>query len=180
VVIWVRSNVDAAPITVLGEPERAAAVRINRPGRYPLFVFGTVLPWRGDKRHSDMRGGKAFVRSLVHQAGDWKAVMAKAPDAELCVAGDFNQEFGANGPVGTRAGRSALDEILAACELACATGGPHDPLLARGWCANIDHVLISRGIRLLSPAEIWPEQFPLPRNLSDHHGVCVSLTDAHP
>jgi endonuclease/exonuclease/phosphatase family metal-dependent hydrolase len=174
VVIWARTEIAAEPLAVAREPERAAAVRIRRPGGRELVVFGTVLPWRGDTRHSDVRGGQAFARSLGLQAADWDTV----PGAELCVAGDFNQEFGANGPVGTRAGRAALEAALAARDLACVTGGVHDPLLARGWRANIDHVVVSRGLRTRSVAEVWPEHFPLPRGLSDHHGVCVSLADA--
>ena len=44
VVIWARDGVDAQPLAVTGEPERAAAVQINRPDCAPLLVFGTVLP----------------------------------------------------------------------------------------------------------------------------------------
>jgi endonuclease/exonuclease/phosphatase family metal-dependent hydrolase len=55
-----------------------------------------------------------------------------------------------------------------------ATGGPRDPLLARRWRANIDHAVVSRGLRA-EPVEVWPEQFPLSRALSDHHGMCVGL-----
>lgn len=70
-------------------------------------------------------------------------------------------------------GRDAFDGTLEALGLSCVTGGVHDPLLARGWPTNIDHILLSRGLRADAAVEIWPEHFPLSRKLSDHHGVCV-------
>jgi len=95
--------------------------------------------------------------------------------AELCIAGDFNQELGVDGPVGTRVGRAAFESTLETLELACVTGGVNDPLLQRGWRPNIDHILISQGLRAEAAAEIWPEHFPLSRKLSDHHGICVRV-----
>jgi endonuclease/exonuclease/phosphatase family metal-dependent hydrolase len=178
VVIWLRAGVDAQPLAVTGEPERSAAVQINRPDRAPLLVFRTVLPWRGDKRLHEVRGGQAFARSLQLQATDWGAARAAVDNAELCIAGDFNQEFDADGPVGTRIGRAAFDETLEAIGVSCVTGGDHDPLLARGWRTNIDHILLNRGLRADATAEIWPEHFPLSGTLSDHHGICVRVVDA--
>jgi hypothetical protein len=178
VVIWVRKGHPAEALVLAGEPERATGVCIARPrGRF-LFVFGTVLPWRGDTRHTDYRGGRAFVRSLAAQAKDWDAALERHPHGELCIAGDFNQELTANGPVGTRVGREAFDRFLKQRSLRCVTGGNCDPLRARGWPANIDHVLLSRGLSAKGAVRVWPEQYPLPRNLSDHHGLCVTVVDA--
>jgi endonuclease/exonuclease/phosphatase family metal-dependent hydrolase len=178
VVIWVREGMDVLPLTVTSEPERMAAIQINRAGRGPLLVFGTVLPWRGDARRREVRGGQAFAHSVQLQAADWSAAQSRVPGAELCIAGDFNQELGADGPVGTRVGQAALDETLKAIDLTCVTGGVQDPLLSRGWRANIDHILISRGLRMDGTAEAWPDQFPLSGTLSDHHGICVRVVDA--
>jgi len=175
VAIWVRQGIPAEALVLTGEPERAAGVRIARQAGQSLFVFGTVLPWRGDTRHAKYSGGRAFERALTAQATDWDA--ARAQSEELCIAGDFNQELTANGPVGTRVGREALERILTQRGLSCVTGGNHDPLLARGWRANIDHIVLSPGLSA-TEATIWPEQFPLPKTLSDHHGVWVSVADA--
>jgi endonuclease/exonuclease/phosphatase family metal-dependent hydrolase len=177
VVIWVRAEIAALPLAVVAEPERSAAVQVNRADGRPLLVFGTVLPWRGDTRR-EVRGGRAFAQSLRLQATDWAAARAALPGAELCIAGDFNQELGADGPVGTRAGREALDGTLEALDLTCVTGGAQDPLLVRGWRASIDHILLSSGLRGAAAPEIWPEQFPLSGMLSDHYGVCVRVADA--
>ena len=176
VAVWVRHGTHVEPFAVSGEPERCAAVVVRCKPAFDVVVFGTVLPWRGDRRHPDRRGSEAFERAVSAQALDWDAARASHPSAELCVAGDFNQELTADGPVGTRVGRSMLDSVLRSRELRCITAGDLDPLLSRGWRASIDHVVVSRG--LLSPAappQIWPDCYPLPHSLPDHYGVCVSL-----
>lgn len=175
VVIWARAEIAVRSLTLDGEPERSAGVQVERPGAQPLAIFGTVFPWRSDTRHDDYRGGAAFRRSIELQATDW--ARAASTGAALCIAGDFNQEYGANGPAGTRAGRAALDETLASLALICATGEPHDPLHARGWGRSIDHILVSTGLRTLGNApRIWPERYPLQSGWPDHHGVALTIT----
>ncbi len=178
VVIWVREGLATTCLGMPSEPERSAAILLERHGRAPLLVAGTVLPWRGDMRHAHRRGAAAFACSLRAQAADWDRLRAGHPDAPLCVLGDFNQEFDAPGPVGTRIGAATLAEVLGARRLRCVTGGPHDPLLARGWRASIDHVVLGAGLESDGPATIWPQSFPLPRSLSDHHGVSVVVREA--
>jgi hypothetical protein len=124
------------------------------------------------------RGGAAFRRSIQLQATDW--AKAASNGAELCIAGDLNQEYSANGPVGTRAGRAVLDETLESLALTCATGEPHDPLHARGWGRSIDHILLSKTLRVVDNApRIWPEQCPLPKGWPDHHGVALTIACGH-
>jgi hypothetical protein len=177
VVIWTRGGMGAQPLTLHGEPERSAGMQVEWAGARPLAVFGTVLPWRSDTRHGDHRGGAAFRRSIELQSTDWSR--AASTGAELCIAGDLNQEYGANGPVGTRAGRAALDETLASLALTCATGEPHDPLHLRRWGRSIDHILVSQGLHAVDKApRIWPEQYPLPKGWPDHHGVALTITEA--
>jgi hypothetical protein len=178
VAIWTRMGATAEQIHLDGEPERTAAIRLDRAGSRSLLVFGTVLPWRGDTRHASHRGAGAFERALTAQSADWDAARAMNPDADLCIAGDFNQEWSANGPVGTVRGREALESALRSRNLRCVTGGADDPLATRGWRANIDHVVLSSGLRVQTDAtRVWPED-PVPnRNLSDHHGICVTVLD---
>jgi endonuclease/exonuclease/phosphatase family metal-dependent hydrolase len=176
--IWARTGVSAEALPLDGEPERSAAARIERSNGRPLLIFGTVLPWRGDLRHAAARGGRAFERSLFLQARDWDTARARDPEAELCIAGDFNQEFAAAGPVGTRLGCTALVRELESRSLHCVTGGDGDPLRERGWRTSIDHVVLSGGLRSQTAPTIWPEAFPLPRTMSDHYGVCITVADA--
>lgn len=174
VAIWVRGSVGADALSMAGEPERSAGVRIDQGGGRPLAVFGTVLPWRGDVRHDAYRGGAAFRRSIELQARDWAE--AGAGGADVCIAGDFNQEVAASGPAGTLAGRQGLDEVLQRLELTCMTGGAHDPLYSRGWRRGIDHILLSRGLSVTGERpQIWPDVFPLPAGWPDHHGVAVTF-----
>ena len=133
--IWVRSAWPATSLPVDAEAERMAAARVERPGARPLLVIGTVLPWRDDARGAPVRGSAAFCAALGAQVAEWGRLRHEHPDADLCVAGDFNLEVGHRLWAGTRAGRYALDAVLATPgqELLCITGGASDPLARRSW-----------------------------------------------
>lgn len=177
VAIWVRAGLTVQPLHLEGEPERTAAVLVERSGGRRLLVIGTVLPWRADDRRAPLSGGDSFCEALAAQATDWKRLRAAYPDAELCVAGDFNLEFGHRLWAGTRAGRKALDDLLVAHELSCVTGGDSDLRAQNGWGASVDHVLLSSGLRVRPDdgVGIWPDVHPLPPSLTDHYGVWVEL-----
>ena len=179
VTIWVRDEMEATEVVLREQNERMAAVRIVRAPYRSVVVFGTVLPWRADTRHAEYRGARVFEHTLREHAKEWDAQMTGEEDTELCIAGDFNQEFQANGPVGTRIGRAALDEILQNSKLTCATGGSQDPLVHRRCGTNIDHILISKGLRVSDVLpESWPESIPVPRRISDHYGISITVADA--
>jgi hypothetical protein len=176
--IWARRELGAQPLAVTGEPGRSAALLIPRSRGDALLVFGTVLPWRGD-RTTPLRGADRFIAALAAQAADWRRLAAGHQAGSVCVAGDFNQELSANGPVGTGHGRAALRETLEDGGLTCVTADAGDPLLARKWRASIDHVALStsrsNGARV---SAVWPDHFPLGTSWPDHHGVCVDAPDA--
>lgn len=179
VAIWTKRGSSATPLPLGGEAERSAAIRLVRPDGRAILIFGSVLPWRGDTRHSEFRGATAFTRSLDRQSADWDRAREAHPHDAICVAGDFNQELSGTNLVGTKIGRAALETALAVRGLRSVTAGADDPLLKRGWRPSIDHVIVD--VRLnADPAltEVWPGQYPLPPALSDHHGVRVSLSDA--
>ena len=176
VAIWVRREITASHVQVAGEPHRSAAVRLALGHNRHVVVFGTVLPWRSD-RSTELRGAAKFEQSLATQSSGWDGLLGVEDD--LCVIGDFNQELSADGPVGTRRGRIALSTLLRSRGLTCVTANGRDPLLERGWRASIDHVVVSNRLEArTSVMSIWPNEFPLPRGLSDHHGVCVTIADA--
>lgn len=185
VAIWARDGVDVDSVALNGGPEhfeqeRSAAVLLRRTFAQPLLIFGTVLPWRNDGRRPGLRGGAAFVQALGLQASEWSRLSAEYSNAALCIAGDFNQEYGANGRAGTSAGRRALDDTLKRLSLTCVTGEPSDPRLARGWPRSIDHILLDRRLRAVGEVpRLWPEQHPHPKGWPDHHGVAVTITEAH-
>jgi len=173
--LWVRDSLMALPLTLRGEPERSAAVRVACGPSRQVVVAGTVLPWRADTA-SGVRGSAKFEQSLRAQAEDWRTLRSLYPGDSFCVAGDFNQELAANGPVGTRRGREVLTEVLDAHRLFCLTAGARDPLLQRGWCASIDHIAVSDDLAVMAQdITVWPDEFPLSRRMSDHYGVCVNF-----
>lgn len=176
VAIWVRRELVASPVQITGEPHRSAAVRLALGHSRHIVVFGTVLPWRGDCS-TELRGAAKFEQSLAAQSSGWDGLVGV--DDDLCVIGDYNQELSADGPVGTRRGRIALSTLLRSRGLTCVTANSRDPLLERGWRASIDHVVVSNRLEArTSVVSIWPNEFPLPRGLSDHHGVCVTIPEA--
>jgi len=179
VAIWIREDIVGKARALNVEADRSAGACVLRPGGHSLFVFGTVLPWRADARYTQFRGGIAFERALKAQAAEWQLARKEDPDAELCVAGDFNQELGAEGPAGTHVGRVAFDEMLKSQKLTCVTGGDRDPLYALGWGTNVDHILLSNGLRMKERrADIWPKESVLPTMAPDHYGVCITLAEA--
>ncbi|MEI8343112.1 MAG: endonuclease/exonuclease/phosphatase family protein [Verrucomicrobiota bacterium] len=180
VAIWVRKDWDSAELTLTGQPERSAACLLRRTIGKPIIIFGCVLPWRSDVRHSVLRGGEAFAHAIEAHSADWNHLRMKHPEAVFCLAGDLNQELNANGPVGTKRGRDALDEALGLGDrdIECITGGDLDPLVAKGWPASIDHIAIGPGLQIVPNSHyIWPDHYPLQKTMSDHHGVRVELTD---
>jgi endonuclease/exonuclease/phosphatase family metal-dependent hydrolase len=179
VAIWTKRELSATPLTLDKEPERSAGIRLVRTDGRSVLIFGSVLPWRGDTRHSEFRGATAFTRSLVLQSADWDAARKAHPNDALCIAGDFNQELSGSNLVGTRIGRVALENTLKERKLRSLTAGPADPLLEQGWRPSIDHIIVDE--RLTADAtltKVWPKEYPLSRMLSDHHGVCVTMSDA--
>jgi hypothetical protein len=179
VAIWARSGIAGLAHAMSAEEDRAAGVLVERSGAAPLWIFGTVLPWRSDTRHADLRGAAAFESALLAQSREWTAARSSQPQAELCVAGDFNQEVGTSGLVGSRRGGEALDALLITHGLTCVTGTPNDPLQAHGYGTSIDHVLLSSGLRVDGSMEIWPNSATLPREAPDHYGVSVTVASAY-
>ena len=69
-------------------PERTTAALIEC-GTRALLVYGTVLPWYGDKERGGMAG------ALATQGPEW-ALLPQENRVACCVAGDFNVNL--NGP----------------------------------------------------------------------------------
>jgi Endonuclease/Exonuclease/phosphatase family len=172
VAIW--SRLPAEPVELSADLERVAATRFVDSGT--VFV-GTVLPWRSDTRDPDLRGERAFLAKLGEQAVDWLRLRREAP-SRLCVAGDFNEYLHSSGPpVGSAAGRSALQKVLAECGLDCLTSGADDPLAGHPGLANIDHIAVA-GLRAVGHprCNVWPPPGTLDeKELTDHYGVWVEL-----
>ena len=185
VTIWSRLPVVEELATA--DPVRTACVRLAQPGGGSLVVYGSVLPWLGSKwREHAATDGQAFAAALAAQAGDWRRIRSEHAGAELCVAGDLNQDLRGRHYYGSGEGRTALARELEDCELLCITGGERDPVdrLTGGERASIDHICFSKNLaqRATAPSS-WPEGSAPAPALSDHFGVWVDVAydePAHP
>lgn len=154
---------------------RTVAVRVFPPGKSPFLIFGTVLPWIGDKWHGlPSKSGEAFQKALELQKSDWRERQSEFPDDELFVIGDFNQDLVIPHFYGSKDNKRALNCALKERGLVALTGGDDDPILRDSPpFACIDHICSSNRYWKPEPAVRWPDKPD--KRLSDHFGVAVSL-----
>jgi hypothetical protein len=154
---------------------RTVAVRVFPPAYSPFLIFGTVLPWIGDKwRGFPSKAGVAFKKALDLQKSDWKKMWRSFPDDELFVIGDFNQDLVLPHFYGSQENRDALRDALNEFGLRALTGDDDDPIRRDSPpFACIDHICFSNRYWKPEPAIRWPDKPD--KRLSDHFGVAVSL-----
>lgn len=161
------------------DPHRSVAVRLSDDARGEMIVYGTVLPWNGDRGpdlEKPAKGWEEFHRVVPEQGQDWALLRDRFPDAALVVAGDLNQDLGGEHYYGTKAGRRLLLDELSKARIACLTTTDrfdrsvllHPP---------IDHVCAGAGAGAALQAEVlgWNRDVGGVR-LSDHGGVLAEVT----
>jgi endonuclease/exonuclease/phosphatase family metal-dependent hydrolase len=174
--IWARLYADR--ILTIADPDRTAAALVIPEDDAPLLVYGTVLPWNGDTRSKHYRGFNAFTHVLDVQATEWTSLIAitrqQHPEARLCVAGDFNQEWTKDKYVSEQ-GRNKLMKMMddPRHPLVCATG-LNDPLPGKVNRHTIDHICIS-GPATDFAVGFWPPTAAELKGLSDHYGLWLDL-----
>jgi hypothetical protein len=176
--IWSRFPISA--FTISCDPSRAVVARIEPPGRRPIVVYGTVLPWLGSAwSDASAAKGAAFAAALEAQTRDWKRIRANNCECDLIVAGDMNQDLvGKPHFYGSRENRLALDAAFTACGLTCLTSGLDDPVRLGGARAHaaIDHLCASERLAAQArwPRFSWPPG-PIPdKTLTDHFGTAAA------
>ena len=138
VALWVRTSLAAEPVELTMDLERVAAVNVSNE----VTVIGIVLPWLADNRHPEVSGEAAFKARLSEQLEDWMT-HRKDEASQVCVAGDFNQDLLETGHYyGSKGGRKALHEALAAARLKCLTRAANDPIPESSGKACIDHICV--------------------------------------
>ncbi len=178
--IWVDASIQGAEKNS-GDMERTALARLVLPGEQVINVYGTVLPWVGSKwRGISGAEGEAYREALALQKQDWSALRSMHPEEWLCVAGDFNQEyFPPKHYYGSTRQQDALKEAFEIVNMACLTGGKHDPVARfNPGKANIDHICLGReklaeGVFAFK-SDAWSLEHEGTR-VSDHHGVVVEF-----
>jgi hypothetical protein len=176
--IWARNaTVNALPTA---DRARTACAHVQFDNGYRCLVYGTVLPWlESSWRSHPAEGGAAFKAALELQQADWQTLWAAYPDADLILAGDFNQDLNDLPYYGTRRNKEILRQSLEDSRLDCLTKGEHDPIgrITDGQHANIDHICLAQSSNLQFQASfVWPHDLDALRGLSDHFGVGVDLT----
>lgn len=152
--------------------ERTVVAKLDVGSDRPLLVYGTVLPWKGDRGVSNW---DEHHRVIQQQSLEWQAIAAQFTDADLVIAGDYNTDMGTGRHCGTKRGIADLNRALSECELYCATAPehlsadilPHPP---------IDHIsLPSKWQSRTKVAAAWPADR---KCHSDHSGLIVQI-DGH-
>jgi endonuclease/exonuclease/phosphatase family metal-dependent hydrolase len=176
VAIWSRLPIE--PLGLTNDPSRAVAALVRPVSGQTVIVYGTVLPWTSSRwRGLPSAGGRAFCAALDAQRSDWEVLRRRYPDAELCVAGDLNQDLSEHHYYGSRVARQALRDALSSVGLVALTGDPTDPVRALAPDrASIDHICVQTDTaHFVAPRlEVWPRGSAPDRGVSDHYGVAVS------
>ncbi len=175
--IWTRFEIAERIATT--DPSRTACARVVTTTGLSIVVYGTVLPWHADGLHDDppKTNWSEFDRVVDEQAGEWRSLRARYPDALLVVAGDLNHNLGGPHYYGTKNGRAQLRKALASADLDCLTETERIPTGQLDF-PPIDHVCAAppTGHTLRARAEGWPKTTPDGVVLTDHSGVVATIT----
>lgn len=160
-----------------GDDERTVATRVQS-ALGPVVVYGTVMPWCGDKgrmgERADASGWSEFYRVVPNQIEQWRKLIAENPDAALCVAGDYNVDLATGSYYGSREAISIVQKGMNACDMFCATAPERLPLSILTH-PPIDHIALpNRWADCTRVVGAWEGRIGQPR-LSDHSGLVVEI-----
>lgn len=175
--IWTRYPIVARPRLRGADPERTTVAVIHTPIG-PVVVYGTVMPWSGDKGryglNDEASGWSEHHRVLPLQINEWRKLRRRFPGTALCVAGDFNTDMASGSYYGTKRGIAILRRGLRKCGLFCAT----EPKRLRRNALiypPIDHIALPvRWATRTRVVSAWEGRVGNPR-LSDHSGLVVEI-----
>jgi len=151
--------------------ERTLVVKLATGSDRPLLVYGTVLPWKGDRGAFNW---DEHHRVIQQQSLEWQAIAAQFPDADLVIAGDYNTDMGTGRHYGTKRGIADLNRNLSECKLYCATAPEHLPPDILPY-PPIDHIALPSAWRGRTRiASAWPADR---KTHSDHSGLVLQIDD---
>ena len=167
--IWSRFPIIADLSLSLDDDERTVAVLLDTNQSSKLIVYGTVMPWKGDRGKQDW---SEHHRVVPKQCAEWHKLSQIHSDAALCVAGDYNTDMRTGSYYGTKQGIAMLRTGLTDCKLVCATEMSRVPA---GLLKNppIDHIAVPLAWEAFtSVVSAWPAQKGV---LSDHSGLVIEV-----
>lgn len=121
-----------------------------------LVVYGTIVGIFGYSRDKDR-----FVKDFNEQESDFNKIFA---NENVCLVGDLNISL-SGWIYPSKEYRENLNAIINQFDLDSSTASIKD---------NIDHILISK--KFIKNREIQIEPFNVDKKLSDHIGICLTLT----
>ncbi len=166
VTIWVNKK-HTATERIGDQRVRSAACMVEIDG-HSVLVYGTVLPWYGDKESHD------YEAELAAQQNDWTNLRGDESTL-LCVAGDFNMTLGeCSYPYGKKTNRAALLESMKTSDLEVLSNFERTKV-SQPEVGVIDHIAVSKSMANLikGPCVIPKKNDAGP--VSDHTGVVVEL-----
>ena len=169
--IWSRFPIIADVSLSAADKERTVAVLLDIGQSNKLIVYGTVMPWKGDREKHDW---SEHHRVVPEQCAEWRELTQIHSDAALCVAGDYNTDMGTGSYYGTKEGIATLRAGLADCRLFCATEMPRVPAGLLQY-PPIDHIAVPLTWESsTSVVSAWPSQKGV---LSDHSGLVIEVAE---
>lgn len=167
--IWSKYPIIKKLVLDSGDNERTVIALIDLGDARTLLVYGTVLPWKDDRKIS---GWAEHERVIPMQCAEWSELREMYPEAALCIAGDLNTDMADGRRYGSVKGIAALRAGFTEIDTFCATEPDRFPagLLP---IMPIDHIALPVEWRnITSVAAAWPAD---KANLSDHSGMVVEV-----
>jgi hypothetical protein len=167
--IWSKFPIIEQVSLTSSDRERTVIALLDIGQAQKLLVYGTVLPWKGDRGIQDW---SEHHRVIPEQCSEWLELKKTYPDAMLCVAGDYNTDLGTGSYYGTKQGIALFRVGLSGSELFCATEPDRFPVGKLPY-PPIDHISLPIAWRQsTSVVAAWPAD---KKNLSDHSGMVVEV-----
>lgn len=167
--IWSKYPIIEKVVLDSGDSERTVTALIDLGETRTLLVYGTVLPWKGDRKIS---GWAEHERVIPMQCAEWLELRKKYPNTPLCVAGDLNTDMADGRRYGSKLGIAALRAGFSDAGVFCSTEPDRFPagLLP---ILPIDHIALPiEWEKTTSVVASWPAD---KANLSDHSGMVVEV-----
>jgi hypothetical protein len=161
VTIWVNRRFQSEQVPELCNWHSSICVAIRGTPFGDLYVYGTVIGIYG-------LGGVDFDTGLEVQIDDWRRLSKLR---NICIVGDFNV-FLEESTSHSKKARGKLQSVFTQLDIEVPT---------QEVLHNVDHIALSKSLSkaVVAPVFKWNdgEDGKTPdRNISDHMGVCVTLT----
>jgi len=171
--IWVKSNIAANSLKVVGQFDRMAVCCVLPQDSRSVVIVGTVLPWGSDALWP---GAAGFCDALAAQETEWATLRSAHGDANLIVAGYFNQSLPHQRYYGFRPTEVALKSALEKHGLGCVTEGN----IPSTGVPRIDHICVHKGDCKKTMIGGWPVPCIGEKSITDHHGVYADVNPVSP